>query len=78
MAALRGLMLAMLAMLGGGSGDRLAPDAPAAHPDAFSLELNSWGNPVLSWRIGSDGKGEYRASEQVPGGGFGDYEVSTR
>jgi len=76
MAALRMLLLALLAA--NPLGARLAPDAPAADPDAFSLELNYWGNPVLAWRIGSDGNGEFQSSAQAPSGRFQDYDVTIR
>ena len=79
MAALRMLIAVLLvAAAAPGDGGRLAPEAPAARPDAFSLELNYWGNPMISWRVGSDGKGEYRLAAQAPSGRFQDYDVSTR
>ena len=77
MAVFRALLLALLAA-DPGAGARLAPDAPAADPNAFSLELNYWGNPVLSWRIDSDGHGEFQSSAQAPSGRFQDYDVTIR
>src|ERR1700712_3338715 len=78
MAALKALTLALLFMAAPASEGRLAPDAPAAAPDAFSLELNYWGSPTLSWRIGSDGKGEYRAVVRAPHANLQDSDVTTR
>ena len=77
MAALRILIL-LLAAVGLTAGTRLDPGAPAAEPDALSLELNYWGTPMLAWRIGSDGKGEYRSVDRPDRTVFQNYDITTR
>ncbi|MDQ4088357.1 MAG: hypothetical protein M3177_10175 [Pseudomonadota bacterium] len=52
--------------------------APAAQPDAFSLELNYWGHPRLGWRIGADGEGEFRAADPPSSGIVQEYALVTR
>jgi hypothetical protein len=60
------------------AGSRLDPGAPAFQPDALSLELNYWGTPMLTWRIGSDGKGEYRSVDRPDGRVLENYDVTIR
>ena len=76
-AALRTLTL-LLAAVCLTAGSRLEPGAPTSRPDAFSLELNYWGTPMLAWRIGSDGKGEYRSVDRPDRRVLENYDVTIR
>lgn|GEM_PF-964267 len=77
----RRIAIAVILMAAAGcaaTGGRMATGSPAAAPDAFSLELNYWGRPSASWRLGSNGEGEYRATEPAPSRNFEEYDIVTR
>lgn len=64
MANLR-VAMAVLALLNGSA----AMPAPASSgqrlaADSISFEINSWGYPMESFRIGRDGRGEYRKAPE--------------
>lgn len=52
-------------------------DAPPAPPpyEAIAFELNSWGIPIDSWRIASDGSGSYSEAVRAEGASFRDYSL---
>lgn len=75
------LVAALLVICAGGcasSGERLIAAAPAAQPDAFSLELNYWGHPRLAWRISANGEGEFRGADPRNSGIVAEYDIVTR
>lgn len=49
----------------------------SAPPAALSLEANYWGKPLSSWTVEASGDVRYTYSKSVPGGAFGDYDVTT-
>ena len=40
--------------------------APAPRVERIAMETNSWGDPVTSWQIASDGSGEYSFQRRLP------------
>jgi hypothetical protein len=45
-------------------------------PQAIAFEVESWGKPLVSWRVGSDGRGTYAKSED--GSDFQHYRLVLR
>jgi hypothetical protein len=67
---------AFFALAAAGCADRSVA-APAPPASTIEMETFSWGQPVSSWRIASDGNGSYTYSRRVTGGGFRDYDLVT-
>jgi hypothetical protein len=51
-------------------GAALLTGAAAPAPDAISLQLSSWGNPLSSWSIDRTGAGLYVSREQAGASGY--------
>lgn len=52
--------------------------APAPRIESIAMETNSRGTPVSSWRISSDGAGEYLYRRPVPGGSPDEADLVTK
>lgn len=74
-------VLAVAALLAGGcSASTAAPSRPAAEPEVelIRMETNSWGRPVSSWQVDSQGEGEFREARPAPSGNFHEYDLVTK
>lgn len=62
MANMRGVAMGLVLLAGCAAAPSLAAAEPSGHrlpAESISFEINSWGYPMESFRIASDGTGEY-------------------
>ena len=67
MANMRGVAMALILLAGCATAPSPAAPAPSARrlpADSISFEISSWGFPMESFRIASDGSGEYRKAPE--------------
>ena len=65
MADMRGVVTSLVLLAGCGAVQASAePSGPRLPADSISFEISSWGSPMESFQIASDGSGEYRKAPE--------------